>query len=147
MSDFDPTPYLPRNPVVHARHRNDVLWQITVPVVAGAVILIVLGVLAWFLPSGDASLWGDISLIWLIMPAFFFALIGMILLGGMAYLTIRLIGWLPYQFYRLEMLLLRLYRLVDTAGDKAAAPVIKAKGWKAGLDAFLGRPRRGSRYL
>jgi len=147
MSDFDPTPYLPRNPVVHARHRNDVLWQITVPVVAGAVVLIVLGVFAWLLRAGDASRWGDVSLIWLIIPAFFSALIAMAVLVGLIYLTVRLIGWLPYQFYRLEMLLLRLYRLVDNAGNKASAPVIKARGWKAGLGVLLGRPRRGSRDL
>jgi hypothetical protein len=146
MSDLDPTPYLPRNPAVHKRHRKEVRWQITIPVIAVAVILGVFAILAVFLPPGTASMWADISLIWLIIPALFFAFIGMVVLGGLAYLTIRLIAFLPYQFYRLQMLLLKVNRGVRTIGDKAAAPIIKVNAWKASFDALRGRSSRGPRY-
>lgn len=147
MSDFDPTPYRPRNPVTQARHQRETRLQITLPIILGGLIVLAVAVLTvWKAGPATASKWADISLIWLIPPALLFALIGTLIMVGLIYLVIRLIAILPYQFYRLEDLLLRLHRLVRQASDKLAAPVIKVNGWKASYDALRGRalhqPRR-----
>ncbi len=137
MSDFDPTPYRPRNPVAQARHQRETRLQITLPILVGGLIVLAVAVLAaWKAGPAAASKWADISLIWLIPPALLFALIGTVILVGLIYLLIRLIAILPYQFYRLQTLLLRLHRLTRQASDRLAAPVLKVNGWKASYDAL-----------
>jgi hypothetical protein len=147
MSTFDPTPYRPRNPVTHQRHKRETRLQIMLPILLGTVIIVGIGILITLRASiPAASKMADISLIWLIMPASLFTLIGAIVVGGLAYLVIRLVAILPYQFYRLMDLLLRLHRLVVQVSDKLTAPVIKVMVWKASYDRLRQRSSRPGRY-
>jgi uncharacterized BrkB/YihY/UPF0761 family membrane protein len=78
-----------RNPLTHAKHRREVFWQIIFPMLIG--ILLVLVVVAVILLSAthaatNLSRWADVSLIWLIMPSLFFALIILIALISIIYL-------------------------------------------------------------
>ncbi|MFM8322104.1 MAG: hypothetical protein ACKOC5_14425 [Chloroflexota bacterium] len=145
MSDFDPTPFLPRNPAAHTRHTRDVRWQITLPLVIGAVLLLVVTGVAIVQSSEGASLWADISLIWLMIPTMLFALIGTAITGALAYLVIRLVAILPHQFYRLNNLLLRINRGVGRASDKVLEPFIRIHTFGASVDVLRHGPRDARR--
>jgi hypothetical protein len=121
MNDFEPRPAIVRNPLTHKRHRKEVLWQVTVPILIGGMILLLLAALAvaaalGILP-GDTSRWADISLIWLIVPAMFVTLFSLVFLSGSIYALIRLILVLPkYSYQALGWMLLlglQLRRLSD----------------------------------
>ncbi|OQX64097.1 MAG: hypothetical protein B5M51_04295, partial [Anaerolinea sp. 4484_236] len=56
-------------------HRRQFIWQILAPILIVAILVIAASVFAATRNENQASVWADISLIWLIIPAFFFALI------------------------------------------------------------------------
>src|SRR4030043_691586 len=78
-----------RNPVTHAKHRREVFWQIILPMLIG--LLLVLTVVSIIIFSGTSSTselsrWADVSMIWLILPSFFIALLFLIILIAFTYL-------------------------------------------------------------
>ena len=46
MDAYEPKELPERNPVTYERHRKEVMWQILVPVLIGAVIVLALAILA-----------------------------------------------------------------------------------------------------
>ncbi len=138
----DVTPYLPHNPATRANHRREALQQITLPFVAVLILLIVIAFLAaWGLDAPEVSKWGSISLIFLIIPAMFMILIGILILGGLIYLHVKLIAKLPPLFYKLHNLILQTKYQVEYTTDKLVQPVIKVKTMKASADALRGWSR------
>jgi hypothetical protein len=121
MNDFTPRPALVRNPITHKRHQKEMLWQVTVPLVIGNVILLALALLASLVAlgvvPGDVRRWADISLIWLIVPMMVATLLSLVFLAGSVYGLMRLILVLPkYSYQALGWLLLfglKLQRLND----------------------------------
>jgi hypothetical protein len=87
---------LSRNPQAFQKHRKEVLWQITIPVLIGALILISVGLMI-ALGAGipQTSKIADISLIWLIVPAMIITLIFGAVLFSLIVLVVRLIQVLP----------------------------------------------------
>ena len=75
MNAYPPSPErkLPeRNPVTHQKHRQEVLRQITLPLLLGLAVLLTLAILVvitGFQGGEQVSIWADISTVWLIMPA------------------------------------------------------------------------------
>ena len=134
-------PILPRNPITHQRHRREVFWQITFPVVLVCVVLLVLAVLTTGLSTEGASKWADISLIWMIIPALLFSLLTMILLAAGVYLTLQLLHILPFYFYKGHNWFLLVNLRVGRVGDRLTEPFLRARAWKAGAGA-LGRQLR-----
>ncbi|HSB66844.1 MAG TPA: hypothetical protein VLD65_09705 [Anaerolineales bacterium] len=87
-----------RNPKTHLEHRREVFWQISLPLVVGIlIILATLGaiVFATLQPVTDVERWADVSLIWLILPSLFFALIFLAILAGFIYLVSFLLRLIP----------------------------------------------------
>ncbi len=87
-----------RNPKTHARHRQEVFWQITLPLVIG-ILLMLAAVVAIILsatrPVTDLGRWAGVSLIWMILPSLFFALIMLVILVGLGYAISQLIRIIP----------------------------------------------------
>ena len=137
-------PVLPRNPITHQRHRREVFWQITFPVIVVCMILLVFAVLAAGLSAERASTWADISLIWMIIPALLFSLLIMILLAAAVYLTLWLLRILPFYFYKGHNWFLLVNLQVGRIGDNLAEPFLRLRAWKAGAGA-LGRQVRRNR--
>jgi len=80
------------------RHRKQRFWQILLPIgvisliiVAGIVLIIVFGIK----DTLSLSQLSDTALIWLIAPGLFFALITVVILGGLIYGIAKLTGILP----------------------------------------------------
>ena len=56
MNGNPPPPVSARNPVTAERHRREVLWQITVPLAAGVVLVLAIGALATFSTTAGTAL-------------------------------------------------------------------------------------------
>lgn len=135
MSD-NYSPLLPeRNPVTYRAHRREVLIQITIPLVVGVVILIALMVLAALSSAPTASRWGDISLIWLIIPTMLFGMILLILTAAVAYGVVRLIQVVPGLFRKLQDLLNTVGAMVRMIDDKLVEPSLRIHSFWAGARA------------
>ncbi|HZW02790.1 MAG TPA: hypothetical protein VFF68_02590 [Anaerolineaceae bacterium] len=110
--------------------------------------LIVLGVMVYaiLLATGggnDVAEWASVSLIFLILPALFGALILLALTGGLAFLVTMLIGRLPTYTRKIRVFLLNLNRMVERIGNQAAKPFVAYNSWRAGirrLRSSLARP-------
>jgi hypothetical protein len=121
----------PRNPLTQQKHRKEVFWQITVPILAGTLIMLILCLLAAGLSSPMASRWADISIIWLIPPVFLAALIFMAINVGSTYLVIRMVAEAPAFFFKVQNFLRRVQLQVAHMGDKVVEPVLRVNAWSA----------------
>jgi hypothetical protein len=123
-----------RNPQTHAAHRRDVLRQITLPLVIGSLLLVAcmaLVIIAAAGGNGEVRRWADVSLVWLILPALFFALLMLGLLIGITYLVSKLLGVLPGYARLVQDGYTALTGKVMHLSDALILPVLKLKGWAA----------------
>jgi len=127
-----------RNPLAHARHRKEALWQISVPLVLGSLALLVFAGLSFTLGGGETSRWADISIIWLITPVMLVTLFTFVTLAASIYATVKLIQVLPRYSLRLLNGLILIGRYVHQAEDRAVEPVLRLKSFEASARA-LGR--------
>ena len=126
----------PRNPKTHARHRQDVIWQITVPVMIAFIIVLGLsGVVIWscIQAKPEVSRWADASLIWLSVPAIITAFIFLLLLSGITFGIIMLIQVLPGYARLVQDFFLRLQIKVLEFSNRLVRPLITIRGYLAGL--------------
>ncbi|OGO62703.1 MAG: hypothetical protein A2030_10025 [Chloroflexi bacterium RBG_19FT_COMBO_50_10] len=82
-------PVVERNPITHAKHRREAFWQIIFPMLIGLIIVVAIVVVIIFsgtTSTSDLSRWADVSLIWLILPSLFIALIFLAILIAFTYL-------------------------------------------------------------
>lgn len=141
MDAYEPKELPERNPVTYERHRKEVMWQILVPVIIGAVIILALAILAATRTDAQVSKGADVSVIWMITPMLIVALIFLVLLGAMIYAVMSLLGILP-GYARLVQDYFDAFRVqVGIVSDKAVEPVLRIESIKASLRA-LGRSLR-----
>lgn len=135
-----------RNPQTYQRHRHEVLWQITVPLVVALLIFLSLAGMAAFASTAAAkSQMADIALIHLIIMGLFFGLINLILLGGMAYGIFKLYQVMPELFLRILLFLLKVQLSVTKISNRLTEPVVRARVSAARRRAFQ-RSVRQLRY-
>src|SRR5262245_9544474 len=82
----------------YKRHRKQLAWQIILPVVLAALVIVALIVLisfATFRENGDVGRWAAISTIWIVIPIMVAGLILFIILGGIVYLLKYLLNIAP----------------------------------------------------
>ena len=112
----------PKNsPSVHA-HRRQLAWQILVPFLVAVALVIAAAVL---ITSGAGALtrtWADVSIIWLILPALFFALFLVILLGLLIYAVARLLQLTPHYSGRVQDFLGQFSSWTRKIADGTARP-------------------------
>lgn len=141
MDAYEPKELPERNPVTYERHRKEVMWQILVPVLIGAVIVLALAILATTRTDAQVSKGADVSVIWMITPMLIIALIFLVLLGAMVYGVMSLLGILP-GYARLVQDYFDAFRVqVGIISNKAVEPVLRMESIKASLRA-LGRSLR-----
>jgi cell division protein FtsW (lipid II flippase) len=134
MNDIASSPLRERNPITHQRHRREVLWQITVPVGIFALALLALAILVVVQASaGQASVWADISLIWMIIPAFIITLILFVFLAACVYLVVLMIGVLPYYFLRAHEWLILVGGRMEDIQDRLIEPFLRIRSALASL--------------
>jgi hypothetical protein len=125
MDDFSPQPALVRNPVARQRHQKEMMWQVTIPMLIGTVVLLALAGLAIGIVPGDARRWADISMIWLILPVMFVTLLSLLFLVGSVYAVMRLILVLPKYSYQALGWLLLLGLQLQRLNDRLVEPFLR----------------------
>jgi len=102
-----------------------------------ALVILTIG-----MASNQASVWADISIIWLIMPVLLVTLLTFAFLLASIYLNIRLIKVLPFYARQIQnwfsMVLFQVRRL----DSKAVEPVLRLQGFKASINAISRNIRR-----
>lgn len=134
--------YSGRNPVTHDRHRRDVFWQVTVPLVVGILLFLALAVGVVWSASGNGgavSRWADISTMWLLIPVLFICLILLVILAGLIYLITWLLGTVPRYAFQLQAWFRLVSRKIHQGSDLAVEPVLRWRSFKAGMRALRRR--------
>ncbi len=134
-----------RNPATYRRHRREVFWQITLPLIAGGALVLAgaVGVI-WAAASGTDNLgrWVSISLIWMIAPTLLVMAFFIVLLMAIAYGLERGLQVLPPYANRAQRAFTALYKRIRRLTDGAVEPVLRVHSWKAGLSALRRRVER-----
>ncbi len=122
---------LPTHPS-YRKHRRDVTRQILIPIIL--VTLVGLGFAALSIYGAvvshtSVSLWADISLIWLILPMMFLALVLLGLVGGMVYGLAKLLGVAPRYTGLAQHYALWLNTEIVLWTEKITQPVLSLKAW------------------
>jgi hypothetical protein len=127
-----------RNPNTHQKHRRDVFWQITVPLIIGGAIIISFAVLSVITATngGNVSQAADTSLIFLIVPVLIVAFLLLVFLAAFAYGIIWLNINLPPYFYQAQQFMVRLQNIIRLWADKAVEPILRLESAMASLKAL-----------
>ncbi len=143
MDDIQPHSPAERNPLTQRLHQREVLLQITLPLAVGGIALLVLAVLASISGPQNASLFADVSAIWLILPVLLVFLIFLILLAALAYGVIWLVRALPGFAYPIQGFFALVAAKSRQAGDKIVEPILRLNSLAASLKALGRSLRRG----
>lgn len=126
----------------YIKHRRQMWQQIILPVALATVLMLALIVLifvATFRDNGDAGRWAAISTIWIVIPILFAGLVTLIILGGLIYLMMRLLGILP-TYTGLAQDYVQLGALyVQRFTEAAVKPIFAVDGLVAYFKAIFGR--------
>lgn len=139
---FRPSPYRHRNPVTYQKYKREVFYQIYLPTIIGALVLLVIvaGILiASARGTGDISKWADTALISLIVPALIITLVFTIASVGMIYLVTRLLAESPFFFKRVQDFFVLVGLRVRKASDLSVEPFLRVHGLMASLRALRRR--------
>lgn len=134
--------YKPKNPITYAKHRREVFWQITIPLILGAIVLIGLAVWLSLVSFGDqvlAGKWASVSLIWLIIPAMVVTLVIAVILAGLVYLVMKIIQAFPAITFKVEEFMLMVRTRARQITDTAVKPVTATKSGWAAVRALFGK--------
>ena len=132
-------------PPVHEsykRHRKQLAWQVILPVVLAAILmvgLIVLIVFATFRDNGDVGRWAAISTIWIVIPVMVAGLILFIILGGIVYLLKYLLNIAPVYTGQAQDFAHLLAGYIKRMADATVKPIFFVDGIGASINRFLGR--------
>lgn len=127
-----------RNPLTQREHHREVLWQITLPMAVGVLLVLAAatGVIwAGVANTGDVSKWADVSLIWLIIPLMLAALLFLGLLAGLVYVLALGLRRVPFFMYRVQVFFKQVSLQVRKVSNRAVEPVMRVQSltaaWKA----------------
>jgi hypothetical protein len=116
-----------QRPVVSATlraHRRQLAWQILVPVLVVAALIIAAAVLIASQTGSVSRTWADVSTIWLIAPMLVFALLFVTLLGFLIYGLARLLRITPPYIGKVQDFFSLLAVWTRKGADGAARPVV-----------------------
>jgi uncharacterized protein involved in cysteine biosynthesis len=128
-----------RNPITTRHHRRETWWQISLPLLVGALIFVALAVGANFGTNEAVGQWARIAMILLAIPVIILALITLVVLVAFIYLIARLTGLIPPYAFLAQEFFARLARMSRQAADKAVEPILRLNAFTAGLGALRRR--------
>ena len=128
-----------RNPKTHALHRREVFWQIMLPLLIGILfVLAAIAAIVFFAtqPASELGRWADVSLIWLILPSLFIALIILIILIGFVYAITLLLRLTP-RYARIVQLYFEIGKArISQVSNLAIEPILRIRSLSAVLRRF-----------
>jgi hypothetical protein len=117
---------LPDSPTIRT-HKRQIWWQILLPMIFVTLLGLAAGGLTIAAGLSDASrtrVWTDISIIWMLAPALFFALTGVAVLAGMIYAVARLTRATPRFTSRAQQVTGQVAAATRKAADGIAKPFV-----------------------
>jgi hypothetical protein len=126
----------------YLKHRRQVVWQVILPVVLTALLIVALIVLvnvATFNQGGDVARWAAISTIWIVIPIMIGMLLFLALLVGLVYLMKKLLNITPTYTGMAQDYVHIAEGYVKRAADATVKPVFFLEEIRAGVRAFFGR--------
>ncbi len=136
---------LERNPKTHAAHRRDVFWQITLPLLTGILlILATVGAIIFsaLQPVTDVERWAGVSLMWLILPALFFAFLFLALLAALVYGISYLLHLIPPYALVVQLFFERVKDRVSRFLNVSVEPILRINSIWAAIRYASERGRR-----
>lgn len=133
---MDAVPSQGRNRETITRKTRRHIWlQIYLPLGLGAIVLAGLGIWVLLAGFGTTSVWADVGLVLIIIPAFVIGLLVFAALLGITYGLFRLIGILPDPIDRVHSTVERVGEVMSQGADLAVWPVITVRKTGAALKA------------
>ncbi|MBU1660261.1 MAG: hypothetical protein KKD28_02170 [Chloroflexi bacterium] len=127
-----------RNPITHQDHRREVFWQITFPLIIGAILIV--GLAVWTAiaaaQGGNVSQPADASLVFLLIPTLAMALILLVIIAGFAYAVIWLNKNIPPYARQAQDFFASARDIVRKGADKVVEPVLRIQSALAALRAL-----------
>ena len=120
-------------------HKRDFIWQILVPMIVVLILVVIASVFTAMRPPGTASLWADISTIWLLIPLLIFALITLVILGGIIYGMAKLLSITPVYTQKLYVLIRLLTKKIEDMADASAKPIFFVEELSASIKSIFGQ--------
>jgi hypothetical protein len=140
-----PPSKLPRNKSAEAIHNRETLVQIYIPMIAGGLLVLAVGLVAAIAGAGNGAisrLWADISLVFVILQMLVLLAPVLILMVGLIIGVWYLVKILP-PYMKVAQDYIELFgRKVEQAAQYAVKPVIKTKSAVAGVDNFFQNIRK-----
>lgn len=131
------------NPVTTGWHRKQTFRMITLPFILALVGFIAVCLLAWSATSDKASLWADISSVFLAILMIFGLLLGIVINAALAYVVFYMNGILPPYTRLLQNYSHKARYYTRSYADKLVEPIIKAQSTSARWRGLRRSVRRG----
>ena len=126
----------------YKRHRKQLVWQIILPIVLTALLIVALIVIiniATFRDNGDVARWAAVSTIWIVIPIMIGMLIFLALLVGLIYLMMKLLNITPTYTSLAQDYVYKAEGYIKRAADAVVKPVLQIEGLRASIKAVFGR--------
>lgn len=119
-------------------HRQQMLWQVWVPLgvtLAIVLALIVLAIIGTIQGSSQIERWGNLSALIVILPVMLWGVVLLVIVGGTAYGVSKLLKKTPGWMEQLQDFMVRLSAMVRKVSDKSVQPVlaVNANSARAGF--------------
>ena len=124
------------------RHRRQFVWQILLPIIVLAGMIIATAVLVVMGEAGSGSLWRDVALVWLLAPSLFLALVLIVVTFAAVFGMSRLLKITPRFTGRAQELTLQAEQVIKRVADGIARPFIWLGQAGAGAGSIFKRRRR-----
>jgi hypothetical protein len=121
------THYRERNPYTFESHRRQVFWQIYFPLIAFLMLILVGVVLVLIAPPGQASLYADIALIYIIVILMVVGVIIITLLSASIFGVRQVLKPLPFYMFRAQDFFIRIKRRVVSISNGSVEPILRIR--------------------
>ena len=118
-------------------HQRDLIWQILVPILIAALLVIATSVVVATGTNATASLWADISIIWLLIPLLFISFIFLLTLSGLIYGITMLLKATPIYTQKLYKFIRLVTQKIENVADATTKPIFFVEGISASIKRFF----------
>lgn len=106
------------------RHKRQFAWQILVPMIAAAAIIIAAFIFVWTRGTSTDRVAADISVLWLLIPVIMILFFLLVLAAGLIYGTAVLTRIIPAYSRKVQDILAMVERGVRKAADGSTKPFL-----------------------
>lgn len=125
-----------RNPITKESHQRQTFFQIYLPLIIVALIVILFVVLALVAQNENVSRWADISLIFLISVSLVVTVIAIAAIIVLTIYLTRLLKASPYFFFEVQRITYIIEVRSKAIGNSIVEPVLRVNSFIAGLRAL-----------